>query len=79
MGRKAKRLLQKKLGDDFPLDQYLAVLGASGLSPADLQIFILKKYIPVEFNELGLEVDINEEFNSQDSLNSNSFLHDSYY
>lgn len=52
MNRKAKRALTKKLGEDFPLDQMLALMeyyGKFDLSIEDFFIFLLKKYIPIEY------------------------------
>lgn len=71
MSRKLKRILQKKLGEDFPIDLYIALLNASGLSPADYQIFLLKKYIPVEFKEVfDYEESVNDITNYIDTADS---------
>ena len=52
MNRKTRRLLEKKLGEDFPLDEMMSLMwyyGKLDLNVEDFFIFLLKKYIPIEY------------------------------
>ena len=52
MNRKVKRALQKKLGTDFPFNEMLALMqyyAVLDLNIEDFFIFLLKKYIPIEY------------------------------
>lgn len=55
MNRHARRILEKKLGEDFPLEQFLALMGyynkSLGLDVNEFMIFLLKKYIPIDYEE----------------------------
>lgn len=55
MNRKERRLLEKKLGADFPLDKFLALMGyfskTMKLDITSFMLFILKRYIPIMFDE----------------------------
>lgn len=50
MNRKMKRALQKKLGDDFPLEEFCALMAyyskTMELTPDSFMIYLLKRYIP---------------------------------
>lgn len=55
MNRKTRRILEQKLGQDFPLDQFLALMGyfshTMKLDVNSFMVFILKRYIPVMYEE----------------------------
>lgn len=57
MNRKARRVLEKKLGSDFPIDKFLALAGYYNhnldLDINDFMIFLLKKYIPILYDEVS--------------------------
>lgn len=58
MNRKLRRILSKKLGEDFPLDKFFAIIGYYGkldLEPTEAIIFFLKTYVPIAYDELDLE------------------------
>lgn len=64
--RKMKRELQKKLGNDFPLDQFLALVGhynaRYGWSKEQTTVFLLKVATLDTFKEILLEGGFNDEF-----------------
>lgn len=55
MNRKARRALEKKLGTDFPLDEFLALMGyynkTMHLSADEFMVYLLKRYVPVLYDE----------------------------
>ena len=55
MNRKTRRILEKKLGSDFPFDKFLALMGyynkVFDLDVNEFMIFLLKQYIPILFDE----------------------------
>lgn len=55
MNRKARRLLEKKLGEDFPITEFLALMGyynkTMHLSTDEFMIYLLKRYVPVLYDE----------------------------
>lgn len=57
MNRKAKRLIQNKLGQDFPLDKLLAVYGyyakSYNMSLDDFMIKVLREYTEEKYQELA--------------------------
>lgn len=57
MNRKAKRLIQNKLGADFPLDKLLAVYGyyskSFSMSLDDFMIKVLREYTEEKYKELA--------------------------
>lgn len=51
MNRKTRRILEKKLGSDFPIDDFLFLMeyyAKLDLSIDELLILLLKKYVPIE-------------------------------
>lgn len=50
MNRHTRRLLQKKLGEDFPLSEFCALAGYYkynlDLNADEFMIYLLKRYIP---------------------------------
>lgn len=63
--RNMKRELRKKLGDDFPLDQFLALVGhynsRYGWSKEQTTVFLLKVATLDTFKEILLEGGFNDE------------------
>lgn len=55
MNRKTRRILEKKLGQDFPFDKFLALAGYYNKSLEmdldEFMTFLLKKYIPILYEE----------------------------
>ena len=55
MNRKMKRVLEKKLGADFPLEEFCALLAyyskTMELTPDTFMIYLLKRYIPELYAE----------------------------
>lgn len=55
MNRKMKRVLEKKLGSDFPLEEFCALLAyyskTMELTPDSFMIYLLKRYIPELYAE----------------------------
>lgn len=55
MNRHTRRLLEKKLGSDFPLAEFTALAGYYkynlDLNPDEFMIYLLKKYIPELYAE----------------------------
>lgn len=64
MNRKTQRLLEKKLGVDFPFDKFLALLGyyskTMQLDVNSFMVYLLKKYIPIHYEEVSLYYDFTE-------------------
>lgn len=51
MNRKTRRILEKKLGQDFPLDDFIFLMeyySKLDLTIDDFMILLLKKYVPIE-------------------------------
>lgn len=61
MNRHEKRLLEKKLGEDFPLAEFTALLGyynkTMSLSTTDFMLYLLKRYIPILYDEKRIYFD----------------------
>lgn len=55
MNRKARRILEKKLGEDFPIEEFLALMGyynkTMKLSADEFMIYLLKRYVPILYDE----------------------------
>lgn len=50
--RKTRRILEKKLGSDFPISEMLALMeyySKLDLNIEDFFIILLKKYIPIDY------------------------------
>ena len=68
--RKLRRILEKKLGEDFPLAEFLALLGyynkVQHLDANSFMVYLLKTYVPEHYNKMlpylenSSEVDNNE-------------------
>ena len=51
MNRKTRRILEKKLGSDFPIDDFLFLMeyySKLDLTIDELLVLLLKKYVPIE-------------------------------
>lgn len=55
MNRRTRRLLERKLGEDFPFVEFTALLGyykhTMNLDTTEFMVYVLKRYIPTLYNE----------------------------
>lgn len=73
MNRHERRILEKKLGEDFPIMEFTALLGyynkTMKLSSSEFMIYLLKRYIPILYDEKRIYFD---DFNDETSLEGDS-------